>query len=478
MSVNYSKFKSGISLFPDANPATNPPTQDGDIRYNSSTNKVELYNGAIDPIVTENDVATLTNKTLTSPVITPSTPNTVVITDGSGALAPSSTTPTELAYINNVTSDIQAQLNGKQPTITQLPIANGGTGQSTANAAFNALSPMTTGGDIIYGGASGSATRLANGSSGQVLLSNGGTAAPSWGTVLTNPMTTGGDIIYGNAGGVPNRLANGSSGQLLQSNGGTAAPSWTTPPVVGGYVLPGTIIQWAANTAPAGYLTADGSAISRTTYSSLFTNIGTTWGIGDGSTTFNLPDLRGYFLRGVDGSDGRDPEGLSRSAQVAGTFTNSGWNLSSGSSFVSGGSTVNLAPGMLVTGTNIPTSTYVKSIIDSTSFYLGNYNNTAFVTATGNGTLQSLTFGKSASAGYAGSEQLSAFYQHSHILNVGSTVVSNTPPTTTSYIQPASTGSGYIWSTAASIANTASIQSAGGTETRPINAYVLYCIKT
>lgn len=63
-----------------------------------------------------------------------------------------------------------------------LPIANGGTNATTKAAAFDSLSPMTTGGDIIYGGASGTGTRLANGSSGQVLTSNGGTTAPSWTT--------------------------------------------------------------------------------------------------------------------------------------------------------------------------------------------------------------------------------------------------------------------------------------------------------
>lgn len=68
-------------------------------------------------------------------------------------------------------------------------IAQGGTGQTTANAGFNALSPMTTGGDLIYGGASGVATRLANGSAGQVLISGGGTSAPSWSSAptLTTP---------------------------------------------------------------------------------------------------------------------------------------------------------------------------------------------------------------------------------------------------------------------------------------------------
>ena len=55
----------------------------------------------------------------------------------------------------------------------------------------------------------------------------------------------------------------------------------------------GTILDFAAATAPTGYLVCDGSAVSRTTYSKLFAVIGTTWGAGNGSTTFNVPDFRG-----------------------------------------------------------------------------------------------------------------------------------------------------------------------------------------
>jgi len=68
----------------------------------------------------------------------------------------------------------------------------------------------------------------------------------------------------------------------------------------------GTIIWTARSTAPTGYLKANGSAISRTTYSGLFSAIGTTYGAGDGSTTFNLPDLRGEFIRGWDDGRGVD----------------------------------------------------------------------------------------------------------------------------------------------------------------------------
>ena len=68
----------------------------------------------------------------------------------------------------------------------------------------------------------------------------------------------------------------------------------------------GTVIWTARNTAPTGYLKANGAAVSRTTYSDLFSAIGTTFGIGDGSTTFNLPELRGEFIRGWDDSRGID----------------------------------------------------------------------------------------------------------------------------------------------------------------------------
>lgn len=67
----------------------------------------------------------------------------------------------------------------------------------------------------------------------------------------------------------------------------------------------GMICAFAMGSAPNGWLACDGSAISRTTYANLFTAIGTTWGVGDGSTTFNLPDLRGAFLRG-SGSHGTE----------------------------------------------------------------------------------------------------------------------------------------------------------------------------
>jgi hypothetical protein len=59
----------------------------------------------------------------------------------------------------------------------------------------------------------------------------------------------------------------------------------------------GVVRAFATSTAPDGWLKCNGASISRTTYSKLFGVIGTTWGSGDGSTTFDIPDLRGEFIR-------------------------------------------------------------------------------------------------------------------------------------------------------------------------------------
>lgn len=78
--------------------------------------------------------------------------------------------------------------------------------------------------------------------------------------------------------------------------------------------FPGEIKIWAgpAATVPAGWRVCDGSQLSRTDFAALFDVIGTAWGAGDLATTFNLPDLRGQFLRGVADGSGYDPDRNSR----------------------------------------------------------------------------------------------------------------------------------------------------------------------
>jgi len=110
------------------------------------------------------------------------------------------------------------------------------------------------------------------------------------------------------AGDIPNDAIvelsyNGTYYQLMSQDQGAAMPV-------------GEIAYFAQSSPPTGWLKANGAAVSRTTYSDLFTAIGTTFGEGDGSTTFNLPDLRGEFLRGWDDSRGIDSGRVFGSAQA------------------------------------------------------------------------------------------------------------------------------------------------------------------
>lgn len=82
-----------------------------------------------------------------------------------------------------------------------------------------------------------------------------------------------------------------TSGRLASAQGGIPA---------------GALMDFAMPSAPTGWLACDGSAVSRTTYADLFAAIGTYWGIGDGSTTFNLPP-DGYFRRGWKSGGTVDP---------------------------------------------------------------------------------------------------------------------------------------------------------------------------
>ncbi len=81
----------------------------------------------------------------------------------------------------------------------------------------------------------------------------------------------------------------------------------------------GAVTSFAGTgTPPLGWLACDGSEVGRAAFPKLFATIGTAWGKGDGSTTFTLPDLRGRFLRGMDGGAGHDPDAVARLASGPG----------------------------------------------------------------------------------------------------------------------------------------------------------------
>ena len=105
------------------------------------------------------------------------------------------------------------------------------------------------------------------------------------------------------------------------------AGSSSTPSETGGTLPVGSIISYAGIIIPDGWLVCDGSEVSRADYSSLFNVLSNSWGNGDGISTFNLPDLRGRFLRGVDIGSGNDPDSTTRTALHDGG--NSGDNIGS-----------------------------------------------------------------------------------------------------------------------------------------------------
>jgi microcystin-dependent protein len=103
--------------------------------------------------------------------------------------------------------------------------------------------------------------------------------------------------------------------QAWQMDNGTAWVTFANP------IFPGALEFSARPDVPAGWLLCNGAAVSRTTFAALFAAIGTAHGSGDGSTTFNLPDYRGQFLRMVDGGAGRDPNTSTRTAMAPGGNT-------------------------------------------------------------------------------------------------------------------------------------------------------------
>lgn len=126
---------------------------------------------------------------------------------------------------------------------------------------------------------------------------------------------------------------------------------------------PGTIAPFSGADAPAGWLLCYGQAVSRTTYATLFAAISTSFGVGDGSTTFNLPDLRGRVPAG------KDDMGGSAAGRLAVTLT--GTKASTGNGNITGlSSTAGLSIGMRAFGTGIGTNAVITAITSGTAVTL------------------------------------------------------------------------------------------------------------
>lgn len=135
---------------------------------------------------------------------------------------------------------------------------------------------------------------------------------------------TSGHIVNGGVNGLTiadGTIATADLGDLQVTNGKIAANAIDynklATAVQQAICPPGTIMAYAGDTAPPGWLLCDGSGLNRTQYAALFAVIGTRFGYGD-STNFQVPDFRGRFLRGRDFGTGRDPDRASRYAMNSG----------------------------------------------------------------------------------------------------------------------------------------------------------------
>lgn len=161
----------------------------------------------------------------------------------------------------------------------------------TNAATSNPPIVSATGGDTNVG------LKLTAKGSGQLILDAGAT-----GTVEVGTTSTGAINLRRNTA-ITGTLTSSGTATLAGSGLAVTASSLTIPATASVSFVPAGVIMWKASTfVPTGWLECDGSAISRTTYSALFSDIGTTYGGGDGTTTFNLPNQSRRVIMGKGGS--------------------------------------------------------------------------------------------------------------------------------------------------------------------------------
>lgn len=171
--------------------------------------------------------------------------------------------------------------------------------QSSATAAANSASTATT--------QAGVATTQASAASASATSANNSATAAAASASSASTSASNASTSATNAANSATAAANSASSASTSAT--NAANSATDAASIAASIAPappGAVLHFAQSTPPSGWLVANGSQVSRTTFAALFAAIGTTFGAGDGSTTFNLPDLRGEFIRGHDQGRGVD----------------------------------------------------------------------------------------------------------------------------------------------------------------------------
>lgn len=205
-----------------------------------------------------------------------------VITDANGKVAASTVTSTELGYIHGVTSAVQTQLNGKEPTITGAATTITGSNLTASRVVISNGS-----GKIDVSSTTSTELGYVHGVTSDIQTQINAKADDNAVVHLADAETISGVKTFSASPKVP-------TAGITSDDTTVASTAFVRD------IMPaGVIVPFAGTTVPAGYLLCDGSAVSRTTYADLFAAIGTTYGAGDGNTTFNLPNTNWRALTGI-----------------------------------------------------------------------------------------------------------------------------------------------------------------------------------
>lgn len=241
--------------------------------------------------------------------------------------------------------------------------------------------------------------------------------------------------------------------------------------VVGSVIPPGSVAPFSGATVPEGWFLCDGSAISRTDYPALFSAIGTAHGQGNGSTTFNLPDYRGQFLRGRVNISTVTGSGSASSNQA--TFTNHGINRTGFRVRLSSGTLSGLAAStdyfaIVVDSNTLAFATTQANALAGTRIAISGTNTaiiTQFEDPDASSRLAPNVGGNNGNS--IGSVQADQFASHQHLTRIANNTGGNA--------NGIAANSGQVgWGSNAQAYN---VDATGSSETRVKNAIVNYIIK-
>ena len=247
-----------------------------------------------------------------------------------------------MANANYTLTNLNGILDEARNMVLQIQGTNNGVYQIIIppnQTKFYVVSNNTTGGyAITIGTSGGSLISIPNGTTAQVYTDGTNTYSAQTGssgnfTVNGNLTVTGNETEVGTLTASTLSVSNNASFAVSPTAPTPTAGDNTTKVATTAFVttalssaaVSGSILMWPTSTAPTGYLLCDGTAVSRSTYSTLFTLFGTTFGTGDGSTTFNLPNYTNRMPYGTTiGSTGGSADAIVVSHTHTATVTDPG----------------------------------------------------------------------------------------------------------------------------------------------------------